>query len=40
VITNLVSNAIKFGGGKPIEVSIEPSDEGARLSVRDYGIAE
>jgi signal transduction histidine kinase/ActR/RegA family two-component response regulator len=38
VITNLVSNAIKFGGGKPIEVSIEPSDEGARLSVRDYGI--
>lgn len=34
----LVSNAIKFGRGKPIEIVIEHAGESARLSVRDAGI--
>jgi signal transduction histidine kinase len=38
VITNLISNAIKFGVGKPIDVTLEPIEGGARLSVHDHGI--
>ena len=38
VITNLVSNALKFGRGKPIEISVEAEGELARVRVRDYGI--
>jgi PAS domain S-box-containing protein len=38
VITNLVSNAIKYGGGQPVEVTVEDEDGHARLEVRDHGI--
>jgi PAS domain S-box-containing protein len=38
VITNLLTNAMKFGAGKPIEVSVEPTAAGGRLIVRDHGI--
>ncbi len=39
VLTNLISNAIKYGGGKPIEVRlISDSSNGATLSVEDHGI--
>jgi len=38
VVTNLVSNAIKFGGGKPIEVELARSDDRAVLRVTDHGI--
>jgi signal transduction histidine kinase len=38
VITNLVSNAIKFGGGQPIDVAVAADDGAACLSVRDGGI--
>lgn len=38
VITNLLSNALKYGAGKPIEVSVERDDEHARLVVVDHGI--
>jgi PAS domain S-box-containing protein len=38
VATNLVSNAIKFGGGGPIEVTIEEENGAARLVVSDHGI--
>lgn len=38
VVTNLVSNALKFGGGKPVEVSLRRAGELARLSVTDRGI--
>jgi signal transduction histidine kinase len=38
VITNLIGNAIKYGSGKPIEVSVEEQSEVARLTVRDHGI--
>jgi PAS domain S-box-containing protein len=38
IVTNLVSNAIKFGRGRPIEVRLERDAGVARLSVRDEGI--
>ena len=37
VLENLISNAIKFGAGKPILVSIADEGETARISVRDHG---
>jgi PAS domain S-box-containing protein len=38
VVTNLVSNAVKYGLGKPIEVTTDGDDERATLVVRDHGI--
>ena len=38
VITNLLSNALKYGEGKPIDVSVSEADGVARLVVRDQGI--
>jgi len=38
VITNLVDNAIKYGAGKPIHVSLEADAGRACLRVRDEGI--
>jgi len=38
VVTNLVSNAIKFGGEKPIEIALRADDERAYFSVTDHGI--
>jgi signal transduction histidine kinase len=38
VVTNLVSNAIKFGEQRPIEIAIEAKDGIARLAVTDRGI--
>ena len=35
---SLLSNAIKYGAGHPIEVSVEGHGELAHLSVRDQGI--
>jgi len=37
VITNLLTNAFKYGAGSPVEVSVEASDTLARLRVRDHG---
>lgn len=40
-VTNLLSNAMKFGAGRPIEISVGVSREGApraQLSVQDHGI--
>ena len=37
VITNLLTNAFKYGAGKPVEVSVEATDTIARLRVRDHG---
>ena len=37
--TNLLTNAIKYGGGKPVDVRVDPADSNhARLVVRDRGI--
>jgi signal transduction histidine kinase len=38
VIANLLANALKYGRGKPVELSISVNDDGARLVVRDHGI--
>lgn len=38
VITNLFSNALKFGKGKPVRVELTTRDSSARLLVRDHGI--
>jgi signal transduction histidine kinase len=38
VVSNLISNAMKYGFGQPISVSIEATADLAWLSVRDHGI--
>jgi PAS domain S-box-containing protein len=38
VVAGLLSNAIKFGAGLPIEVTVEDRHDRARLVVRDHGI--
>jgi predicted ATPase/signal transduction histidine kinase len=38
VISNLLSNALKFGGGHPIEVSVTGAQGEAQLAIRDHGI--
>ncbi|HUS16234.1 MAG TPA: GAF domain-containing protein [Chloroflexia bacterium] len=38
VVTNLLGNALKYGLGRPIELTVEPGDGTGRLIVRDYGI--
>lgn len=37
VLTNLLSNALKFGRGQPVEVHVSAEGGRARLVVRDYG---
>jgi len=38
VVENLLSNALKYGGGKPVEIAVEQSDGRAVLSISDRGI--
>jgi len=38
VLSNLLSNALKYGAGKPVHVAVGRSEEVARLTVRDEGI--
>jgi signal transduction histidine kinase len=38
VVSNLVANAIKYGEGKPIEVSVDTTDDRALVMVRDSGV--
>jgi signal transduction histidine kinase len=39
VFTNILTNAAKYGRGRPIHVTVEPLGAGqARVSVRDHGI--
>ncbi|HZI09363.1 MAG TPA: ATP-binding protein [Myxococcus sp.] len=38
VLTNLVSNALKFGRGHPVEVRVHGDAHHARLTVKDHGI--
>jgi signal transduction histidine kinase len=37
VVTNLVTNAIKYAGGKPIEIRLGSQDGVAQLAVQDHG---
>ena len=38
VVTNLLTNAVKYGAGKPIEVLVSAQEGWAQLSVVDHGI--
>jgi signal transduction histidine kinase len=38
VVRNLLDNAVKFGGGKPIDVTLSVDGGEAVLSVRDRGV--
>jgi PAS domain S-box-containing protein len=38
VITNLVSNAIKYGDCKPVDVSVDTVDDRAVVTIRDRGL--
>jgi light-regulated signal transduction histidine kinase (bacteriophytochrome) len=39
VVTHLVTNALKYGVGKPIHVMLQQTPEGgARLTIRDHGV--
>jgi signal transduction histidine kinase len=38
VLTNLLSNALKFGPGRPIDIRVRAAGEVAELTVRDYGL--
>jgi PAS domain S-box-containing protein len=38
VLTNLLTNAMRYGAGRPIEVEVEARSDCARLVVRDFGI--
>lgn len=38
VITNLLSNALKYGDGQPVEITAKLEGSRARFSVRDHGI--
>jgi signal transduction histidine kinase len=38
VVTNLVSNALKYGEGKPVSVRVEATETRARLVVEDHGL--
>lgn len=37
VVTNLLTNALKFGGGKPVELAVHGDEEVVTLTVRDHG---
>jgi signal transduction histidine kinase len=38
IVTNLLSNAYKFGRGQPINVQVRAASGGARILVRDNGV--
>jgi signal transduction histidine kinase len=38
VVTNLLSNAAKYGSGKPIDIAVEGDSDTAQLVVRDHGV--
>jgi signal transduction histidine kinase len=38
VLVNLLTNALKYGGGKPVHVTLRKAEKTACLSVQDFGI--
>ena len=38
VLANLLSNAMKYGCGRPVHVAVRATDDAAILEVRDQGI--
>jgi signal transduction histidine kinase len=37
IVTNLLSNAAKYGGGKPVQIAVERRSRRARFTVADHG---
>jgi signal transduction histidine kinase len=38
IVGNLLSNALKFGLGRPIRLEVKPAEYGVHISFRDHGI--
>src|SRR5450631_3270733 len=38
IVGNLLSNALKFGLGRPIRIDVKPAEYGVHISVRDHGL--
>src|SRR5262249_3012253 len=38
VVSNLLSNAAKYGAGRPVEITVTAETGTSRLTVRDHGI--
>src|SRR5262249_3851540 len=38
VLTNLVSNSLRFGAKHPVELHVSRVEGGARIAVRDHGV--
>jgi signal transduction histidine kinase/integral membrane sensor domain MASE1 len=38
VVTDLVTNAVRYGAGQPVEITLSKTDSGVRIAVRDQGI--
>ncbi|SFM89794.1 hybrid sensor histidine kinase/response regulator [Variovorax sp. OV329] len=38
VVTNLVTNALRYGGGQPVHIQVRRCQDWARISVRDQGM--
>jgi signal transduction histidine kinase/CHASE1-domain containing sensor protein len=38
IVTNLLSNALKYGAGQPVEIRLDQVQDMARLTVTDHGI--
>ncbi|VTU33109.1 Signal transduction histidine-protein kinase BarA [Variovorax sp. PBL-E5] len=38
VLTNLLTNALRYGGGRPVQLSVRQTGDSAQISVRDQGI--
>jgi signal transduction histidine kinase len=38
IVTNLIGNALKYGAGAPVDISVEGDEQVIRVTVRDHGI--
>jgi signal transduction histidine kinase len=38
VVINLLTNALRYGGGKPVKVGVVPTEAGVRIEVTDQGM--
>lgn len=38
IVVNLISNALRYGAGKPVEISLSQTPNSAVIEVRDHGI--
>jgi signal transduction histidine kinase len=38
IVTNLIANALKYGAGAPVDISVDGDEQVIRVTVRDHGI--